>query len=99
MYAIACALQKHGLAEPYAPSVLSTWCPQITQKEEPMQWHSVHSVGEDRMEKEDGMFIENLAREQARLGNIEPGQRFSLADMGKSIKAIFATAGAKNAVQ
>ena len=37
--------------------------------------------------------LENLTREQATLGNLKPGQRFSLADQGKSMKAIFAAAG------
>lgn len=41
--------------------------------------------------------IENLTRKQATLGNLAPGQRFSLANRGKSIKAIFDAAGAMRA--
>ena len=46
--------------------------------------------GGDQNEK----LLENLTREQTTLGNLAPGQRFSLADQGKSIRTIFAAAGA-----
>lgn len=50
---------------------------------------SVLAGGDDQTLK----LLENLSREQTTLGNLQPGQRFSLADKGKSVKAIFAAAG------
>ena len=40
--------------------------------------------------------LDALHREQGRLGNLQPGEQFSLAGGGKSIKAIFAMAGDQN---
>lgn len=40
--------------------------------------------------------LDALNREQGRLGNLQPGEQFSLARGGQSIKAIFAMAGDQN---
>ena len=40
--------------------------------------------------------LDALNREQGQLGNLQPGERFSMAGGGKSIKAIFAMAGNRN---
>ena len=42
------------------------------------------------------VLLDALNREQGRLGNLQPGEQFSLARGGKSIKAIFAMAGDQN---
>ena len=54
------------------------------------------AAGGDDDEKQHSQLLENLTREQTKLGNMKPGQRFSLGDANKniSIKAFLPTAGA-----
>lgn len=58
-------------------------------------------VGGNENDLHNAKLLDNLSKEQAKLGNIKPGQSFTLADKGsasKSIQAIFATAGATNII-
>ena len=54
------------------------------------------AAGGDADEEQHSKLLENLTREQTKLGNMKPGQRFSLGDANKNIgvKAFLPTAGA-----
>ena len=54
------------------------------------------AAGSDDDEKQHSHLLETLTREQTKLGNMKPGQRFSLGDANKniSVKAFLPTAGA-----
>ena len=53
----------------------------------------VLSPGGDAISEQTKSLLDALHREQGQMGNLQPGERFSLANGGKSIKAIFAMAG------
>ena len=60
------------------------------------RWTLCASPGGDAIAETSPSLLDALNREQGRLGNLQPGEQFSLAAGGKSIKAIFAMAGDQN---